>query len=116
MVQPYLTNEGFTYEEIYLLYYHRCRSQPAKSNYRTMHLGQVQCSLGCLSDETKQHIFEKCQFLRANLQLNEVVKISDIFGNFNKQKSAMVNFIQIEKKRVELKKKREEAICIFVYI
>ena len=51
-----------------------------------MYDGQVQCSLGCLIDETQQHIFEECKFLRANLQLREGVKISDIFGNLILQK------------------------------
>ena len=106
-VQPYLTNEGFTYKEMYLLYALRCRSHPAKSNYRTLYNGQVQCSLGCLSDETQQHIFEECKILRAHLQLKEGVKISDIFGNFDAQKSAMYNFIQIEEKRVKKKCKKQ---------
>ena len=62
-VQPYLINEGFTYEEMYLLYSLRCRSHPAKSNYRTMYDGQIQSSLVCLIDETQQHIFEEFKFL-----------------------------------------------------
>ena len=89
-VQPYLINEGVTYKEMYLLYSLRCRSHPAKGNYRTMYNGQVQCSLGCLSDENQQQIFEECKILRTNLLLKEGVKMSDIFGNFNKQKKCII--------------------------
>ena len=51
-----------------------------------MYNDQVQCSLGCLSDEAQQHIFEECKFVRENLQLKEGVKLLDIFGKLNLQK------------------------------
>ena len=110
-IQPYLTDTGLTYKQMYLLYSLRSRSHPAKSNYRIMYNGQLQCSFGCSSSETQQHIFEACKQLRAGLQLKEGIQVSDIYGDLKQQKSAVLNFIQIEEKRVELKKRLEEIPC-----
>ena len=110
-LQPYLIEKSFTYKEIYLLYSLRSRAHPAKNNYRKMYNNQIQCSFGCLRDENQQHVFEECMPLKQNLQLKGGVKVADIFGGLKLQKAAMTDFIQIEEKRVEQKKRLEETNC-----
>ena len=114
-LQQYLTEPGFTYKEIYLLYSLRSRSHPAKNNYRKMYNGQIQCTFDCLSDENQQHIFEECKPLREGLHLKEGIKLQDVYGDIKLQKAAISNFIQIEEKRVDLKKKLEETPCIYIH-
>ena len=76
-----------------------------------MYNNQIQCSFGCLSDENQQHVFEECMPLKQNLQLKGGVKVADVFGGLKMQKAAMIDFIQIEEKRVEQKKRLEETTC-----
>ena len=68
-----------------------------------MYNSQVQWSFGCPRSETQQHIFEECKHLRKGLHLKEGVQISNIFGNLDVQRTAMINFIQIEQQRLKLK-------------
>ena len=49
--------------------------------------------------------------LKQNLQLKGGVKVADVFGGLKLQKAAIIDFIQIEEKRVEQKKRLEETTC-----
>ena len=78
-----------------------------KDKSKVAHVGSA-ITCGHLCPELKV-----CTVLRANRQLKEGFKMSAIFGDI------YIFFLSLKnkkKKRMELKKKREEAICIFVYI
>ena len=78
-----------------------------------MYIGQVECSFGCPNSETQQHIFEVCKHVREGVHLKEGVRISNIFGDLDLQKTAMIILIQIEQKRLKLKQNMEPA-CKYV--
>ena len=59
-------------------------------------------------DENQQHVFEEYMPQKQNLQLKGGVKVSDIFGGLKLQKATMIDFIQIEERRVGQKKRLEE--------
>ena len=48
--------------------------------------------------------------LRRDLQLKGS-KVADVYGDLKLQKAAMIDFIQIEEKRVEQNKRLEETTC-----
>ena len=102
-IQPYLTKCGFTKKEISLLYSLRSRSHPAKCNYKKMYNYRLQCSFGCLTDESQCHIFEQCKPVREKLELKETYRINYIYGDLSKHKAAVSNYIQIEENRVKMK-------------
>ena len=81
-----------------------------------MYNGQIQCNFGCLCDENQQHIFEECKPLREGLHLKEGIKLNDVYGDIQMQKAALSNFIQIEEKRVDLKKKNWKKHLVHIYI
>ena len=113
-VQPYLKDSGFNSKEINLLYSLRSRSHPAKCNYRIMNSNNLNCSLGCLVPENQQHIFEDCKEIRKQIQYNNSYKIKDIYEDTHKQKAAISYFLQIEEKRLDLKKKLEDTLYICI--
>ena len=76
-----------------------------------MYNNQIQCSFGCLRDENQQHVCEESMPLKQNLHLKGGVKVADTFGGLKLQKAAMIDFIQIEEKKVEEKKRLEETSC-----
>ena len=90
------------------MYSLRSRAHPAKNNYRKMYNNQIQCTFGCSSDENQKHIFEECMPLRQDLILKGGVNVLDVYGDLKMQKAAIVDFIQIEEKRLDPKKKMEE--------
>ena len=115
-LQPYLIDKSLTYKEMYLLYSLRSRAHPAKNNYRKMYNNQIQCTFNCSSDENQKHIFEEWLPLRQDLILKRGVNVIDVYWDLKIQKAAIVDFIQIEEKRLDLKKKLEENTCIYVQI
>ena len=72
---------------------------PAKINFRKMHPKNLQCYLGCSSDEDQRHIFEKCKVLQSDNNRN---LYDYIFGESHKQKEAISAFILLEERRRDL--------------
>ena len=101
--QKYLKSEKFTNEEVQLLSRLRSRTLSVKDNVKGMH-PDIQCSLGCPEIETQKHILE-CKPLLDKSNSSQVVKTveySDIFGNVNRQKLAVVVYAELLKIREEL--------------
>ena len=108
-IQPYLTKNSYSHKEKCLLYSLRSRSHPAKSNYKKMYQNNMQCSFGCLKEETQFHVFQECEKTRQNLDLNEKVEFSFIYGKLYQQKAAISQLLQIEENRVRIKQNMKEA-------
>ena len=70
--------------------------------------------MGCLVPENQQHIFEDCKEIRKQIQYNNSYKIKDIYEDTHKQKAAISYFLQIEEKRLDLKKKLEDTLYICI--
>ena len=108
-IQPYLTKNSYSHKEKCLLYSLRSRSHPAKSNYKKMYQNNMQCSFGCLKEETQFHVFQECEKTRQNLDLNEKVEFSFIYGKLYQQKAAISQLLQIEENRVRITQNMKEA-------
>ena len=108
-IQPYLTKNSYSHKEICLLYSLRSRSHPAKSNYKKMYQNNMQCSFGCLSEETQFHIFEECPKIREKMELKENFNISFIYGHLYQQNVAVSVLVQIEENRLKMIKNIKEA-------
>ena len=59
-IQPYMISTKFSLDDKKLLYSLRSKCYQAKLNFRKQNKGNLQCRLGCSSDETQSHIFEEC--------------------------------------------------------
>ena len=79
-----------------------------------MYNSQIQCTFGCLCDENQQHIFEECKPLREGLHLKEGIKLNEVYGDIQLQKAALSNFIQIEEKRLDIRKKNRRN-TLYIY-
>ena len=104
-----MTKNSYSHKEKCLLYSLRSRSHPAKSNYKKMYQNNMQCSFGCLKEETQFHVFQECEKTRQNLDLNEKVEFSFIYGKLYQQKAAISQLLQIEENRVRIKQNMKEA-------
>ena len=72
-------------EKMSLLFSLRCRTViNVKGNFSTMYDGQVQCQLGCTTEETQEHLFE-CPVITQNKKQNSIVKYAHIFGDPEQQ-------------------------------
>ena len=108
-IQPYVTKNSYSHKEICLLYSLRSRSHPAKSNYKKLYQNNMQCSFGCLSEETQFHVFEECLKIREKLDKKENFKISFIYGHLYQQNAAVAVLVQIEENRLKMKQSIKEA-------
>ena len=95
-VQSYLTDSRFSREERELVAALRSRCYNAKLNFRKLHKGNLQCSLGCPSIESQFHIFSECKVLKSDTHTEDY---NSLFSDVNKQKQVINTFIYIEKKR-----------------
>ena len=68
-----------------------------------MYKNRLQCSFGCLTDESQCHIFGECKPVREKLQLKELYRIEYIYGVLSNHKADGSNYIQIEENRVKTK-------------
>ena len=69
----------------------------------------MQCSFGCLIEETQFHIFEECQKIREDLDLKDNFNISFIYRHLHQQNVAVAVLVQIEENRLKMIKKIKEA-------
>ena len=71
----------------------------AKTNFRKLHLNNLECSQGCHAQEDQRHIFAGCDKLNSQMNTN----IYDhIYEDIGRQKAAISLFLHIEEKRKEL--------------
>ena len=64
-----------------------------------MNKNNLNCSLGCNSVETQNHIFEECPIIRNHIKLSNIIQIDRIYGSLEEQKSVIKVLIQIEDTR-----------------
>ena len=98
-IQPYMINGHFTLKQIKLLFSLRSMCYPAKLNFRKLNRGNLRCSLGCIEDESKTHIFEKCVPIREKLKLNTSTSMASIYQSVSEQKEIITIFEQIDDQR-----------------
>ena len=97
-IRPYLTERKFSSEERKLLGLLRSRSFNAKSNFKKLWRGNLDCRLGCSCDEDQAHIFTQCIWLNPS----NGILYENIFKGSNEQKEVIKVFIQKEKLRNHL--------------
>ena len=102
MIQNYLVSDQLCLEEKNLLASLRSMCYPAKMTFRKMHKGNLECSLQCDNDETQVHIFEACTPILSRLNIPHTVKIQDIYGSIDVQRSAVKIFRKIDSIRSNL--------------
>ena len=90
-IQPYLIDSNFNKEERKLLVALRSRCRSAKSNFRKLNKGNLNCSLGCDAVENQVHIFRDCQILNPNYT-NAIIEYNYLFKEAIKQKEAIKSF------------------------
>ena len=95
--QSYLTDRKFNLEERKLLTLLRSRCHAAKANFKKLYKSNLKCSLGCFDNEDQIHIFTQCLWLQ-NINLSST-EYKDLFKDSNKQKEAIIVFLQKEKQR-----------------
>ena len=68
-----------------------------------MNRGNLRCSFYCNSEETQNHIFEKCGPIRARIGYPVTVNLSDIYGPIEDQIQAIqvLNKIDIIRKSMK---------------
>ena len=72
---------------------------PAKLNFWKLNRGNLGCSLGCIKDKSKAHIFEKFGPIRAKLKLNISTSLASIYQSVSEQKEIITLFEQIDDQR-----------------
>ena len=81
----------------------RSRTIDLKANFKTKYSNNTECSLnGCTLEESQEHIFQNCQPLIHNLNINDRnsnIKYEDIFKNTKRQIQAVQLFNKLFKKR-----------------
>ena len=97
-LQPYLTDRRFSTEERKLLVLLRSRCFSAKTNFKKLWKENLECSLGCSSNEDQRHIFTQCIWLPPSPE----TVYENIFKETNKQKETIEVFLQKETHRKHL--------------
>jgi hypothetical protein len=97
--QPYLNCKFFGKKGVKLMSLLRSKCHPSKHNFQKMNKNTLNCSLGCNSVETQNHIFEECPIIRNHIKLSKIIQIDRIYGSLEEQKSVIKVLIQIEDTR-----------------
>ena len=82
---------------------------PFEKQFKKMNTNNLNCSLGCNSVETQNHIFEECPIIRNHIKLSNIIQIDRIYGSLEEQKSVIKVLIQIEDTRKLLIEKANSA-------
>ena len=106
--QPYLNSKYFGKKEIQLMSLLRSKCHQSKDNFRKMNKNNMKCTLGCNTIETQYHIFEQCSPIYHQIGLKESIKLDNIFGTLEDQKSVIKSLVQIEDARKHLIEKRSQ--------
>ena len=104
MCQPYLSCPEFGTKEIKLMGLLRSKCHPSKSNFKKMNQNRIQCSLGCSAEESQFHVFEECKPILDKLGLNKKIRLDNIYGTLEEQKSILPILMQIEAIQIDLNK------------
>ena len=104
IIQPYLTNNNFTTEDKKFLFSLRSQCYDAKTNFKKLKKGNMQCRLNCESEEYQDHIFQSCRPIFEKLGITEIPNINSIYGTPMEQQHAIKIFVQLDKLRKQLLK------------
>ena len=97
-LQPYLTDRRFSTEERKLLVLLRSRCFSAKTNFKKLWKENLECSLGCSSNEDQRHIFTQCIWLPPSPE----IIYENIYKETNEQKETIEVFLKKETHRKHL--------------
>ena len=108
--QPYLKENVFHKYECQLLFKLRSRMLDVKTNFSSYYEKNMMCRICKLQDtvENEQHLLE-CEILRNEVKLDSDVNFEFVFGNLNKQKTALTAFKSVLRKREILLKLQEKS-------
>ena len=104
-IQSYMNTSIFTTQEIKLLFSLRSKCYPAKVNFKKLHKGDLKCTFLCNVEETQSHIFQDCEPIKANLDIQLYPKLEDIYKSTLHHKNAVKIFTQIDIMRKQMKDK-----------
>ena len=101
-MQPYLNSNIFSTSEKQLLFSLRSKSYSAKMNFKKLHKKNLKCVFQCNEEETKCHIFQKCEPILTKLGFKNIPSLDKIYGSLVDQKSALLIYTQIDQMRKQM--------------
>ena len=103
-IQPYLLSETFSNDEVKLLFSLRSRMTNVKSNFSFKFKQNLQCTFGCIVEESQNHLLD-CEPLINKLEdKSELAEMeySDLFDDIQQQLQITKMFRKIFKIREDL--------------
>ena len=105
-MQQGLRSNSLTNNEVFMLYRIRSRMLDVKNNFRTIYSENMNCRLGCLSEENIEHLLS-CKHLMKHFNKSkqeQMMKMSErqAFGNISKQKELTSAIIELLRVREEI--------------